>query len=190
MMAWLDSLKTFLNNLDEKQFYLALGGFIGTVLLSIIMGIILFYSDVASSKKQSIQLDEQREEIKALLQKNYRVEQQRTKINKLLTENENFKIGQFFEELLIRLQLTNNKESTRPLPAEKDNEYRESGLEARMVSITMQQLCALLNEMNTHKLVYTKEIDITQSKRVPRTIDVTLTIATLQRIPEPSEATE
>jgi len=123
------------------------------------------------------------------LQKNYRVEQQRAKINKLLTENENFKIGGFFEDLLTRLQLTNNKESTRPLSAEKDNEYRESSLEARLVNITMQQLCTLLNEMNSNKLVYTKEIDITKSKRVPRTIDVTLTIATLQRISE-TEATE
>ena len=188
-MVWLDSLKTFLNNLDEKQFYLALGGFIGTVLLGIIIGIALFYSDVSSYKKQSVKLDEQREEIKTLLQKNYRVEQQRTKINQLLSEK-NFKIGGVFEELLARLQLTNNKESTRTLSTEKDTEYRESSLEARLVNITMQQLCTLLNEMHTNKLIYTKEIDIIKSKRAPRTIDVTLTIATLERISEPLEATE
>lgn len=188
-MAWLDSLKTFINNLDEKQFYLYLGGFIGAVLLGIILGITLFYRDVSSYKKQIAKLNEQREEIKTILQKNYRVEQQRTKINQLLAEK-NFKIGGVFEELLARLQLTNNKESTRTLSTEKDNEYRESSLEARLVNITMQQLCTLLNEMHTNKLIYTKEVDITKSKRVPRTIDVTLTIATLERISETPEATE
>jgi hypothetical protein len=187
-MAWLDSFKTFINNLDEKQFRLYLGGFIGAVVLGIILGITLFYRDVASYKKQIDKLNEQREEIKTILQKNYRVEQQRTKINQLLTEKK-FKIGGVFEELLKRLQLTNNIESSKTLPSEKDSEYRETSLEAHLVNITMQQLCTLLNELHTNKLIYTKEIDITKSERVPRTINVTLTIATLERILEP-EATE
>jgi len=190
-MAWLDALKTFINNLEEKQFYLYLSGFFSAMALIFVLGIILFYRDVAYYKKQLVLLNEQREEIQLLLQKNFRVEQQRTKINQLLSENENFKIGGFFEDLLTRLQLTNNKESTRPLSADTvSGEYRESILEARLVNITMQQLCTLLDDMHTNRLVYTKEIEISKSKRIPRTIDVTLTIATLQRISETPEATE
>jgi hypothetical protein len=45
--------------------------------------------------------------------------------------------------------------------------------------MSTQELATLLNEIEHKERVYTKSLDITQSK-TPRTIDVTLTIATLQ----------
>ena len=191
-MAWLDALKTFINNLEEKQFYLYVSSFIGTVFLIIVFGIVLFYRNVSFYKKQLSLLNEQRTEIQTILQKNFRVEQQRTKVNQLLSENESFKIGGFLKDELAKIQLTNSLEGSRPLQADTGStEYSESILEARLISITMQQLCTLLNDISTNKRVYIKVIDMSISKRTPRTIDVTLTIATLERIAEtPSEVTE
>jgi hypothetical protein len=188
-MAWLDPIKTFINNLDEKQFYLYLGGLLGVVFLSVLLIVMLFYKKVNYYKKQIALVNEQRQEIQALLQKNFRVEQQQAKIKQLLAENENFKIGGFFDDLLKKLQLTNKKLTSRVFPLEASNEYREIALEANFADMTMQQLCVLLNEMRANKLVYPKDLTITKSK-TPRTIDVTLVIATLQPKSESTETAE
>lgn len=188
-MAWLDPIKTFINTLDEKQFYLYLGGLLGAIFLSIVLIISLFYRNVSYYKKQIALVNEQRQEIQTLLQKNFRVDQQQAKVNQLLAENENFKIGGFFDELLAKLQLANKKVSSRVFPLEVNPEYRELVLEARFAGMTMQQLCVLLNDMRANKLVYPKDLEITKSK-TPRTIDVTLVIATLQHKTESTEAAE
>ena len=188
-MAWLDPIKTFINNLDEKQFYLYLGGLLGTIFLIIVLIISLFYRNVGYYKKQFHLVNEQRQEIQTLLQKNFRVDQQQTKINQLLDENKNFKIGDPFEKLLPQLQLSEKRVSSHTFTLEVSPGYIENDLEARFVDMTMQQLCRLLNELRSYKLVYPKNLEITKSKRTPRTIDVTLVIATLQH-KESTEAAE
>ena len=45
--------------------------------------------------------------------------------------------------------------------------------------ITMKQLTEFLNEIDENKRVFTKELDITKSKKIPRAIDVEIKIATM-----------
>jgi ribosomal protein S17E len=63
-------------------------------------------------------------------------------------------------------------------------------LNAKFDTMNMRQLCELLDAVEQNKRIYTKELEIIKSKKVPNTIDVNLTIATLQAKPETTEVAE
>jgi beta-lactamase regulating signal transducer with metallopeptidase domain len=58
--------------------------------------------------------------------------------------------------------------------------YRESILKVELSDMNMKQLCELLDELNKNKRINTKELEITKSKTAKRSINVALTIATLE----------
>jgi hypothetical protein len=109
-------------------------------------------------------------------------------VNNILAENPDFKIDGFFTDLLSKTGLERNKKETSISYADRgDKDYREVLLTAKFDTMNMRQLCELLNEIEQNNMVYTKELDIVKSKKIPNTIDVTLTIATLQKKPETTE---
>ncbi len=188
-MEILDKIRTFIQELDEKEFRTYLIATLSAIFLILILFVAFYLKRVSTLKKQISYVNEKREEVRTILEKNEIVDQQKQKVDALLEENKDFIIRQYFENVLKNLSLT--PQLINVSQVDKDTTYREVILKATFDDLNMKQVCDLLEEIEKKKsLVYTKELEITRSKRRPRAIDVALTIATLQKKSPQSELAE
>jgi len=190
-MKFLNNIKAFIATRDKNEFYYYLIGFLAGLL--IVSASIMYYqlSSVDYWRKRINDINELREEIRKVIDKDQHVLSQRAEVNKMLAETPDFKIDGYFTDLLTKLNLTTHKTLSSVTYADRgDPEYREVLLNAKFDTMNMKQLCELLDAIEQTKRVYTKELEIVKSKKIPNTIDVNVTIATLQAKPEITEVAE
>lgn len=187
-MKLLTDIYAYLYNLDEKEFTTLLAATLSTLTLGFFLTIFFYYRKMTTLKKQFTIVNEKREEIQTLLRKYGKIEQQQQAADSLLEEYKNFKIRGYFESLLAELDLTNKKTSElETTKAEQDTKYIETTLTASLGSLTMKQTCQLLEKIKQNRIIYPKELEIITSKKRPRTVDVMITIATLQPSEQPEQ---
>jgi hypothetical protein len=189
MMDILHKIQTYLDSLEEKRFYQYLMGSIAVILLLIAGILFQYYRKVSYLKSEINRINEERANIRTILEKALLVKKEQKEIDAILAKDENFKIAGYFEDLLSKLGLADKKASdVQVTTPSREGKYQENILQAKFTSMTMKDLTELLQEIELNKRVFTKELDITISQKKPGTIDVTLTIATLE--PKPKEVKE
>jgi septal ring factor EnvC (AmiA/AmiB activator) len=181
-----DALSNYLENLDQKNFNKYLLIYLGVLLTLSLASVYYYYNTIKYWKKQTNEINATRDEIKVIVDRDELVQKQREEVNALLSEMPDFKIGEYFNDLISKLGLTQNVVTNPSITyADRgDKEYREVLLTTQFDMMNMKQLTELLNEIEQNKRIYTKELEIIKSKKTPNTIEVNLTIATLQRKPE------
>lgn len=188
-MKILTAVQTYLNSIEEKRFYQYLGG-VGAC-IAVLLAAILFnyYRSVRALKTEINRINEERLEIRTLLSKARIVKKEQKEIDAILAKDENFNIAGYFEDVIGKLGFASKKASDVQIttPAH-EGKYQEIVLQVKFSGMTMKDVTELLQEIELNKRVFTKELDITTSARTPGTIDVVLTIATLE--PKPKEAKE
>ncbi len=178
-MTFFENLETRIAQLDKKSWYTYLA-ITGGILFAIIGAILFYYFTVTSKWEQRISsINETRLEVKRLLDRAERVQKERTEVTKLLEEDPNFKIKEYMQGLFENLGIAGNVSAVNVAPTTGDENYQVDVATYQLLGITMKQLTELLNELENNKRVFTKELDISKSKKVPRTIDVGITIATI-----------
>lgn len=183
-MAILKRVEDFIKNLDEKEFLqYALIFFTG---LGLLLSLIFYfhYKIVNKYKTQLTEINKERNKTKEILT-NYRlVLQQREKVEDVLAKDKNFFIAQTYNNILKKLNLSNKQVQA---PTRSDGDTISGKIEKRLTSnldgLTMETLTNLLTEIAENERLYPKELSI---KKVPgsNTIDVELTIATLESVEE------
>jgi hypothetical protein len=178
-MTFFENLETRIAQLDKKSWYTYLA-ITGAILLALIGAILFYYFSVTSKWEQRItSINETRFEVKRLLDRAERVQKERTEVMKLLEEDPNFKIKEYMQGLLEKIGIAGNVSAENVAPTTGDENYQVDVATYQLLSITMKQLTELLNELENNKRLFTKELDISKSKKVPRTIDVGITISTI-----------
>lgn len=185
-MVLLEKIKDFISSLEEKNFYIYLGSALGAMCLLMLLFIYSFQSSVAYWQKKMRTINDLRSDVRFVVSKDSVVSSQRASVNTMLQETPDFKIDGYLTQVLQKMALEGNKQTSGPVSYldHGDREYREALLPAKFDMMNMKQLCELLNEIEQNKRVYTKDLEIVKSKKVPNTIEVSLTIGTLQRKPE------
>jgi hypothetical protein len=174
-------IKTTIDGWEQREFYMYTGIYLGFVLLCAAGVTFRYYSKINSLSKQIDNINELREErVRVILNRAQKVQKQRVDVDTMLSEDEDFKIGGYFKDLLATLQLTEKKESEIISQTDREDNYRESVLSARFVGMNMKLLTELLNKIEQNKRIYSKELEIVASKKTPQTLEVSVTIATLQ----------
>lgn len=166
---------------NQKTKYIYMGIFFGSILaLHIVIGYFFFtrYNAVHESLNNVNEL--RSTNVQRLIGRIHEMKRQKTSVNAMLAEDENFKIGGYFKTLVASLGLATKKEIETTSQAEKDELYKESVLNAKFSGTNMQELTELLEQIENNKRIYIKEIEITESKKIANTIDFVITIATLQ----------
>jgi hypothetical protein len=186
-MEILEKIRTFIQELDEKEFRTYLIATLSAIFIVLIFFVAFYLKRISTLKKQITYVNEKREEVKTILDKTEVVDQEQQKIDTLLGEKTDFKIQGYFDDTLKKLNLT--YQSIAGSKGDKDATYREVVLKASFDDLTMKKLCDLLEELEKNRLVYTKELEITKSKKT-KAIDVALTIATLQKKSQTTEVAE
>lgn len=154
------------------------------IFLGIIMGCFLFitwryYTGVTFYKKKLSLLNGIREEARILRENMVQVQTQRLRVNEMLQEEADFKIGGYFNNVLAALHLLDNKKTEETSQIDREDNYRESEIIASLTNMNMKQLTELLYELEQKKRIYIKKLDIEKSKKNKNQLDVTLIIATL-----------
>lgn len=174
----------FFWNLDKKKFnQITIGLLTGT---TIILGGIIYlqFRRTSHFKKEMNIINKNRERVKEILEKNELIKMQRARAEEILAQNKQFKLKQYIEDdLLKQLNLGANLKSDPVSINDLENLRAQGYEEVRMVldliNINMKQLIDLLDILEHNNRIVLKKLEITKSKQQP-TIDVTLTMSTLQ----------
>jgi len=179
-MVILDKIRTFLENLEQKTFYTYIIGYlIGCVLLAGLI-VFYFYSSTIFLQKKIKKINHAREDnVKVLLETASLVAQQRAAVEEVLSKDPDFKIAGYFKTLLIKLNLKEKEVAEETTTTDREDNYRESELNAKFEDMSMKELTELLQELEQNSRISTKRIEITKAKKKPKTIEVQITITTL-----------
>lgn len=179
-MELLEKISTYIDNISKKELSRYLLISLGIIVTCFLLLVFNYYRKVRYLKKQMRILNEAREEeVKRILTRAASVQQQRKEVDAILEEDKDFKIGGYFKDVLTKLGLTSKKAVESPSQIDREGKYRESILNVKFTDMDMKQLSELLNEIEKNKRIFTKELEVTTSRKTPQKIDVNLTIATL-----------
>lgn len=188
-MVIFDKIRTFFDDLDSKSFYsYAIGYLVVCVLLCGLL-VFYFYKNVHTLQRQLKRLNTSREDtVRTILESAQSIEQQRSAVEQILSQNPDFKIAGYFKDLLTKLNVKNKEvqEAESTTTTEREDNYRETELNAKFEDMTMKELTELLQAIEQNPRISTKKLDITKAKKKPKTIEVQIAITTL--LPKTTEA--
>jgi hypothetical protein len=177
-MSLLRTIQEFALPLETSEFYRNIGIFLGCLIL-VTGGIMYYHHTETTALRISLQkIYKTQQEAKIILEKQKVVTKQREEINTVLEEDKNFKLKNFFDEMVSRLNLS----SYQVKEAEVSDDilqklYTEIKINVQFRGLSTKQLCELLQAIEQKARVYTKELTIIKKND---SLDVTLTIATLK----------
>ncbi|MCK5632879.1 hypothetical protein KAH94_03965 [bacterium] len=180
-MEIINKLRLAIEGLERKDFFKYL--FIILSIITFVFSVIVYryYSKINELKVKIEDINETREEtVHFILKRMNTVERQRKHVNDILKKEKDFKIAGYFADLLVRQNLTEKKALEITSIVVLSNEFREVRLKVQFIAITMKQLCQLLDEIEKTERVYAKDLEIDRSTKAPKTINVNITVATLQ----------
>ncbi len=179
-MEFIEKIRIFIERIETKDFYKYTGIFLGISIILAGLIVFRFYRQINYLTKRIDDINEAREEqVRIIRQDALQVQQQQAEVDAILAEEEDFKIGGYFKNLLTKLNLTEKQVAEETATIEREDDYRESELNAKFEDMNMKQLTELLQEIEQNKRISTKKLDITKSTKKPDTIEVTITIGTL-----------
>lgn len=181
-MEFLNKISTFIQDLEEREFYKYLWIFLGILMLTISFMIFRYYRNTSYYVDVIEEINIQRsDQVRDVLKRFEIIKIQRQEIDELLKKEEDFKISGYFEDLLKSLNISaKEKKATQNVTTKEISEkYRKSELATQLVGINMKQLCELLEELEGKKRINIKNLEIKKSNKTLRAIDVDLTISTL-----------
>lgn len=177
-MNGLETIRSFLDKTPHKTLLLYAALYTGVIVM--MAGIITYgyYYSIYESMNNLETINELRQEARLILQKAHYVRMQRDEVDAMLSQDPDFKIGGYFDEVLGRLQLKAKETQSDITQTDRDDQYREVELHARFVDMNMKQVTELLQAIEQNKRVYSKRLDIAYSKK-NGLLDVEIVIATL-----------
>ncbi len=184
-------LKSFFENLDQKQFQQYM--LIVFVMLLLVASFVIFqfYSATNALRIKMNNINEQREQVRDILNKAHLLLQKKNEIKELFEEDKSFKIAQAFKEIIEQVGLSNKIQSDLvPTQEDKPGDYGEIILAGQLSDIDMKQITDLLAAIAKKKRIYIKNIDMVRAKKGQNSIDMSITIATLYPKNEQAEAVE
>ena len=178
-MELVNKLRLFIEGLEKKDFLKYL--IVLLVVIGVLVGGILYwhFSRIGSLRDELESVNEIREdEVQPILQRMNKVKLQRKQVNDILAKQEAFKLGEFLDNLLSRQGLTADSRSLST--ADVGPKYNEVIEKIRLSNMDMRQLTEFLEKIEKNERVYAKDLEIVQSKKNPGTIEVQVTVATLE----------
>lgn len=178
----MNALMAFINrlhSLDSKTFKKYALVFLGVVVVLSLFMTWRYYNAIYFFKKKIAILNDLREEARTIRATMVQVQTQRLRVNQMLQEEIDFKIGGYFNTVLEKLRLTDFKKTEETSQLDRQDNYREAELIATMTNMNMKQLTELLYELEQKKRIYIKKLDIEKSKKNQEQLEITLIIATL-----------
>lgn len=180
-MEVLNRLYTSINNLDRRQFYQLVVAILASIVLIMTMFTLFYWYKKSGLEEQFITINEQREDVKKILDRAAQVTYQRKEVEKLLEEDGSFKISGYFETVLKQLGLSSKKADTPRVQTQAEQgQYSLDILTASLRELSTKNVVELLSEIGKNPRLYVRELNLKKSRKVVNSLDVTISIAALQ----------
>lgn len=190
-MSMLTSLKNYIDAWDQKEFRNYITIAFGIVLLLLAGILFLYYRNVSYIRSRTAAINKQRTAVRELVSRYDLVKKQQVGVDAILAKEKDFKISQYFEQLLQKLGLTANKtQDVETMSEEVLDGYTEWTLYAHLTNMNTKKMSELLHAIELEERIYTKEVEIERSTTNPNALNVKLTIATLEPKVEAAKETE
>jgi CHASE3 domain sensor protein len=190
-MEFLDKMQAYLNSLDQRRFYQYLIGFLSVVFVLILLLLFQYYRSISSLQDEALEVNRLRKKAQKILTEVQKIQRDKKEIDAIIAKDKGFKIAGYFEDLISRLGLAQKKSSALEVSsATSEGKYEEIILDAKFSGLSMKELTEILQEIESKKRVFIKELDIVASEKPANSINVTLIIATLQPKPQETGGTE
>ena len=173
-MEALQKINQILQTINKKQFYIYAGIFVGSILLT--EGVVLwrYYQKTNKLRREINYINISREDAQDIFTRAQRVEKQQKEVDGILSEDTNFKIAGYFKEMVNQLGLSEKQKIAQPQSIDRDDNYIETVVNAKFTQITI-----LLQSIEQNARLYTKELEIVRSTKMPNTLEVKIIVATL-----------
>lgn len=181
-MVFIEKIRAFFDSINSKRFYQYIAGYAAVCLILFCIILYYFYSTTHDLQRKIKRLNTTREEeVRTILESAQSIEQQRATVEAVLSQNLDFKIAGYFKDLLNKLNLKNKEiqEAESTTTTDREDNYRETELNAKFEDMSMKDLTELLQALEKNPRISTKRLEITKSKKKPKTIEVLITITTL-----------
>ena len=178
-MIWLAAIQDFFNTLERRTFYLYSAISVAALTLIILLTFWYYISAKNAINDEIDTLNSQRETIQDILTRGQVVQEQRQRVNQVLAKEEDFKILDYFSQLINQLGITEKNTATNISNSTREDKYKEDILQAQFIDMNMQELTELLQEIEKKENIYTKDLEINKSRKKPKTVEVNITIGTL-----------
>lgn len=178
-MTFSQRVKTFITSLDSNEFYRNAAVFIGINVL-LMSGVMWYYFSKTHALQSSLrEIYKKDADSKELLNRLKEVKQQSEEVNTLLEQEKNFKIKNFFDDTVRKLNLSSFQKGEAKVSEESvlGKRYTEVTLQVMFQRINTKQLCDVLQAIEQKARIYTKDLTVTKMKGAA--LSVTLTFATL-----------
>ena len=173
-----EKIHTYLYELDTESFYKNIGIFLGgNVILMFLLG--YFYMTSMITLRQALQDTYKKQtETQNLLGRLTKVQKHSEEINSILAQEPNFRIKNFYDDTLKKLNLESKQQRDADVSEEDvlKGKYTELKLVSLLRGIDTRQLCDLLQAIEQKPRIYMKEVIITKKDSL---LDINITIATL-----------
>ena len=189
-MTILDQIRQFFEGLDQKQFQRYMIGILSCFIIAYGVIIVRYYTTTSALKKRILFINSKRRDVKQILERYEIVKKQQAEVDALLAKDTDFKIGGYFNNVIKKLGLAQNKTREPETSREElDNGYTEIKLYASFSNMNTQKLTELLDTIEQTERIYTKDVEIYKPDK-GATINVNLLIATLEPTAETPGITE
>jgi hypothetical protein len=179
-VEFLESLRDFIKNVDEGDYYKYFGAFMGALLIALSLVFFIHYRKVTTYQTNLKNIDAQRTQARKILADFKVVTAQRERVEEILEQNKEFRIGEAYQSIVQKMGLNSQMHDlTAPSLGESVSGKTEVLVSSHFSSITMRQVTDLLSEIAAVAILYVKELVI---KKTPnsQTVDVDITVATLE----------
>lgn len=179
-MESLDRLKTTIKNLEDRELITYSGAFFGIILA--LLGLLFFfhYRKVRYYTSELKRIDVQRAETKNIL-RDYKIAKAHSqKVEEILAEHADFRIGEAFLDIIQKAGLSNRVQNrTAPTTGESVSGKTEIQVSAQFSRLSMKNVTDLLMAIAAVPQLYTKDLTIKKENGSPA-VDLDITIATLE----------
>ena len=186
----MQTITNFFWQLDNKRFNQVLIGSISLLTMSFGLFLYFQFNTIRRLKRTMVTINTERMQTKELLEKNELLNRQKKRAQEIINQDKNFFLKKYFLEIVNKFSLIKNLKvaPVREISLEnlRSQGYEEVRIEAEFVNLNMKQLVDFLNELEQNNRISIKRLEITKSK-TGQTIDVQMTISTLQQKIEASE---
>ena len=179
--SFIERIYSVISQLELKKFQLYQYIFFGVcIVLFLLMGF-RFYRNVGTLQKKITFINAEREDtVQDIINDIGRIKQEQNSINKILSEDLDFKIAGYFDQVLQKLALSSKVVTINtPSQVDVDETYRESVLQAKLDDMDMKQITLLLQALDENQRISTRQLNIIASKRDQAKLEVEVTIATM-----------
>ena len=178
-MQYWQSFVEYVKNLDRTRYVWYQYAYLGMCAICFVAIVGWFFGQRHVQQQNLASLNKARTVVQQYLTEFQSVRSQKDEVDAMLKKDKGFYIQKYFEDVMQSLAIT-QKSTSSLVAVDLSNGYTEESLQVKISSIAMDVLVHFLQKIKETPRVYIKDLSIVAGSGMPRTIQASMTLATLK----------